>query len=687
VVAVGRDDGGGEAESAVRTSAMTLVRTLDAAPAEALDAAMTAAGLGYIELDPETRTLSANAVARAHFGRGRGEDFTYEELLDGVHPDDVRRRAEALDRALNAGEDYRVVLRTRWPDGSRRWLEICGRAVERDGRRLFAAVSRDVTDQHFAEAALRESEERFRQIADSAPTPMWITEPGGARLFVNRAYVDFLGCSMAQAKGFDWRRILHPEDVDRVVRESIAGEAALEPFALEARYRRHDGQWRWLRSVSQPRRAPSGEYSGFIGIAIDITDNKLAQEELESANDRLEERVEAAVAEKLEAETALRQSQRLEAVGQLTSGVAHDFNNLLTVILGNIRQMAKTQDDPAALRRLATMTQAAERGAKLTGQLLAFSRRQRLEPRPTDLNETVRRMGDLLRSTTGGGIGVDLQLADDLRPAFVDPTQIELVILNLAINARDAMDGFGRLTIETANVALGPPRRPEEPPAGDYVMLSVSDTGSGMSEEVREKAFEPFFTTKGVGKGSGLGLSQVLGLAKQSDGGVGLDTRPGEGTSVRLYLPPTAQPVAGAEPARAIPRAAGRTITTVLLVDDDDAVREVTAAALEEVGYRVLDADSGPRALEMLDEQDGVDALLLDFAMPGMNGAEVAEIVRRTRPALPILFVTGYADVDALHAVPEREVVRKPFRPEDLAQKIDALVAAAPGGTAASLGH
>jgi PAS domain S-box-containing protein len=647
-------------------------------------AAMQAAGLGYVEFDPHTHALALNDAALAHLGREPGKPISYDDYLRTIHPEDMDIRARALDRALNAGDDYRVVIRTRWPEGEDHWLEICGRVVVRDGRRVFAAVTRDVTGQHFADAALRESEERFRQIADSAPTPMWITEPGGARHFVNQAYREFLGVSYAEAKSFDWRTILHEDNMERVVRESVAGEASLQSFALEARYRRADGQWRWLHSVSQPRRAPSGEYSGFIGIAIDITDIKSAQADLEDANDRLEERVSAAVAEKLEAETALRQSQRLEAVGQLTSGVAHDFNNLLTVILGNINQLQKSVDDPAVLRRLATMTQAAERGAKLTGQLLAFSRRQRLEPRPTDLNETVVRMGDLLRSTTGGGIVVEMRLAPDVKPALVDPTQVELVILNLAINARDAMAGSGQLVIETANVSLGPPRRPEEPAAGDYVALSVSDSGCGMSDDVREKAFEPFFTTKGVGKGSGLGLSQVLGLAKQSEGGVGLDTRRGRGTSVHLYLPPAEAPCAPQVAAPASPRAADRT-TTVLLVDDDDSVREVTAAALEEVGFRVLDADSGPRALEMLDDQPAIDAVLLDFAMPGMNGAEVAQVVRRSRPSLPILFVTGYADVDALRAIPDREVVRKPYRTEDLAQRIDSLVAAverAAGGAA-----
>ena len=232
--------------------------------------------------------------------------------------------------------------------------------------------------------------------------------------------------------------------------------------------------------------------------------------ELEAANTQLGSQI----TERTKVESALRQAQRLEAVGQLTSGVAHDFNNLLTVVLGNVRQMQKTAEDPKLVRRLAMMAEAAERGAKLTAQMLAFSRRQKLEPRPVDLNETVSSMRDLLKSTIGGSVRIETVLAPGLWPAMIDPTQIELVILNLAINGRDAMAVGGTLAVETANAVLGAPRRPEEPAAGEYVMVAVSDTGSGMTPEVLAKAFEPFFTTKEVGKGPGLGLSQVFALAK-----------------------------------------------------------------------------------------------------------------------------------------------------------------------------
>ncbi|MDO8321507.1 MAG: response regulator [Phenylobacterium sp.] len=391
--------------------------------------------------------------------------------------------------------------------------------------------------------------------------------------------------------------------------------------------------------------------------------------ELGAANRQLVTQIE----EREKVEAALRQAQRLEAVGQLTSGVAHDFNNLLTVVLGNVRQLAKAEADPTTLRRLDMMEQAAQRGAKLTAQLLAFSRRQKLEPQLVNLNQTVESMRDLLQSTMASHARIETELDCDLWGAMIDPTQIELVILNLAINARDAMEVGGVLTVGTANVTLGQPRRAEEPPPGDYVMVAVSDTGTGMSSEVLAKVFEPFFTTKAVGKGSGLGLSQVFGLAKQSGGGVRIDTAPGEGTSVKVYLPRCDDMAAP----RALPPEAPRGIDgrpVVLLVDDDSAVREITAGMLDELGYCVVEAGSGGAALETLQQRPDIDLMLLDFAMPGMNGAEVARQAITRRPHLPIVFVTGYADAEALAHAGDAGVIQKPFEDHELASKLRAVL-------------
>ena len=393
--------------------------------------------------------------------------------------------------------------------------------------------------------------------------------------------------------------------------------------------------------------------------------------ELATANRQLIDQIK----ERESVESTLRQMQRLEAVGQLTSGVAHDFNNLLTVILGNLGFVEKGLDaaglDGKLSQRLGYMRSAAERGAKLTDQLLSFSRRQRLEPKPLDLNETVVGMRDLLQSTMGGTTRIETRLQRSLWSAMVDPTQLELAVLNLAINARDAMQVGGSLTVGTENVMLGPPLCPEEPPAGEYVCVGVSDTGTGMSEDVRAKVFEPFFTTKEIGKGSGLGLSQVLGFAKQSGGGVRIQSRLGEGTSVHIYLPKAeAKTVKAAPEPTAKPGAASFRGATILLVDDDNEVREVTRAMLHDQGHRVLEAGSGGAALEILERESGVELLILDFAMPGMNGAEVARLAYAQRPHLPVLFVTGFVDRGALAGVDEDHIIAKPFRPAELAEKV-----------------
>jgi signal transduction histidine kinase len=401
--------------------------------------------------------------------------------------------------------------------------------------------------------------------------------------------------------------------------------------------------------------------------------------ELAAANRQLLAQIE----EREKVETTLRQMQRLEAVGQLTSGVAHDFNNLLTVVLGNIMFMEKALRDTGIngkiAQRLGYMRVAAERGAKLTDQLLAFSRRQRLEPKALDLNEIVAGMRDLLQSTMGGSIRIDTRQENAVAPALVDPTQLELAVLNLAINARDAMELGGNLIVETANVTVGPPQSPEEPPAGDYVSVCVSDNGSGMSDEVRRKAFEPFFTTKEVGKGSGLGLSQVLGFAKQSGGGVRIRSGPAKGTSIFIYLPRTQLHPAAERATNSDASSADLGGANILLVDDDNGVREVTATMLRDLGYEVLEAGSGGAALDLLQRQPNIDLMLIDFAMPGMTGADVARSVHSTKPAMPTLFITGYADHRALRGVRESHIIGKPFTPDELAFKVRAALAETAG--------
>ncbi len=404
-----------------------------------------------------------------------------------------------------------------------------------------------------------------------------------------------------------------------------------------------------------------------------LADSARARATAEHANARLTEQME----ERERTEAALRQAQRLEAVGQLTGGVAHDFNNLLTVLLGNIDLIQATVDGDAGLSaRLERMRSAAERGAQLTDQLLAFARRQPLMPRPASLNVVIGGMTDLVQSAMGGNIRVVLRLQDAPWLALVDTTQFELVILNLAINARDAMAKGGTLTIETANITLTDIEPTGDLPTGDYVVVRVSDTGLGMSQEVAAKAFEPFFTTKAPGQGSGLGLSQVYGLARQSGGGVRIDSAPGRGTSVSVFLPRAASETGTSDPGTRLAAPKVTEGARILLVDDDEAVRVTTAMILESLGYIIETAVGGVPALSRLGETQEFDLLLTDVAMPGMNGPELADRVRARFPNLPIVFFSGYADPDAIagRQILQR-MVRKPFRAIDLAAQIEAALA------------
>ena len=611
------------------------------------------------------------------------------ELLDEVYasgrPFTGRAMKIQLQRAPGAAAEERLVDFVFQP--------IADGAGKSTG--IFAE-GYDVTERHRAEVAARESEERFRLIADSAPVPMWVTRLDRKRSFVNVAYAEFLGVPYREALDFDWRARIHPDDAARVVAESLAGEATLKPFVLEARYLRHDGQWRWLRSQSQPRWGPSGEHVGFIGVAHDITHAKEAEAKLRSINETLEKRVEertsdlsaaldrlqAEVAERQRAEEALRQAQKMEAVGQLTGGIAHDFNNLLTPIMGGLEIIASRIADERLKRISETALESARRGAKLTGQLLAFSRIQRISMAPVAVNRLIDNMKDLLRHTIGSAIRIETRLDPEVTHGVCDSNQLENAILNLAINARDAMPDGGTLTISTGRASIAGEPELED---GDYVCVSVADTGEGMRPEVLARATEPFFSTKPLGKGTGLGLAQVYGIAQQSGGTLRIDSEVGRGTVVRLLLKASADGRIGdcegggatAPDAVEAPRADA----TVLVVDDDGDVRAFLAESLESLGYRVVEAAGGAEGLARIEEAS-VDLLLLDYAMPGMHGADVARAAREKRPDLPIIFVTGYAESEQLEGAlgPAVPVLRKPFTIAQLAAAVEEQLPAARSG-------
>lgn len=389
------------------------------------------------------------------------------------------------------------------------------------------------------------------------------------------------------------------------------------------------------------------------------------------------------ISERERAEVALRQAQRIEAIGQLTGGVAHDFNNLLMVVLGNVdilQRRAVEDGNTLLIDRLAAIRTAAERGATLTGHLLAFARRQPLMPKPTDLNETIRAMGNLLDSALDvRALGVRahtrFRLDDRLWPAMVDQSQVELVILNLVINARDAMPNGGLIAIQTSNRRRTEPTGPDGPPPGDYVSITVEDTGVGIAPDVLPRVFEPFFTTKPPGSGSGLGLSQVFGTAKQLGGEVHIRSEVGKGTAVTVDFPRAAvvAPTRLNDDRRpVVPRGSE---ATILLVDDDDPVRSVTVAMLLDLGYRVLDAASGEAALAILADNRCIDILMTDLVMPAMNGVQLAAAALAAYPRLSIVFITGYADQAGTTVPSGGRLVRKPFGGSDLHRIIEAELA------------
>lgn len=608
---------------------------------------------------------------------------------------DIWDQLEPLKSKVLSGETVFVEAspRPRRRDGVAEtiWVTSCYIPVRGEGGGIdgiFGVVA-GLSDES-SEQRLRESEERFRLIADSAPVPMWVTRLDRKRSFVNRAYVDFLGIGYAEAVDYDWRHIIHPEDGPRILAASLAGEASLEPFELEGRFRRGDGEWRWLRSISRPRWGPGGEHIGFIGVAHDITDAKLAEQALRDVNETLErsvvartadlstavDRLQAEVIERERAQEALRQAQKMEAVGRLTGGIAHDFNNLLTPVIGGLEMLVRQIDEPRLKRIAEAALESGRRGAKLTTQLLAFSRIQRLRVAPVAVNQVIGNLKQILAHTIGPDIEVRTELDEAAGHALCDENQLENAILNLAINARDAMPDGGTLTIATAGTAEA---GGDDLAAGAYVCITVADTGHGMTAEVAARATEPFFSTKPFGKGTGLGLAQVYGIAHQSGGALRIDSRDGEGTRVHILFPqvePDGSGKADADHREVAPARAP--VGHIMVVDDDTDVRAFVGVALAEMGHRVTAEASAESALAAL-EGGLPDLVLVDFAMPDMNGAEFAAAARARYAGLPILFITGFAESDQIEQVlgGTATVLRKPFGIDDLARVVRSALTAA----------
>jgi PAS domain S-box-containing protein len=663
------------------------------------------------------------------------------------------------------------------------------------------AIVVETTQRVMAERRGRESEERFRAIANSAPIPIWVTQLDGDRVFANQAYLEFFGLELEQALRFDWRKSVHPEDAARVLSpEQLPGlvgrqtERANNPFALELRIRRADGEWRWIRSVSQPRLDADGRHVGFIGVAHDITVAKQAELELRRANEGLERRIhertsqleareaqmrailetsnqhhclidlggrllyangialaaiDASAADVLKQpfwetpwfidtpgasavvretfasalkgkiaqtelslglkgserlfdfamrpiadrsgavtgvvseavditdrrrnEDELRQSQKMDAVGQLTGGVAHDFNNLLTVIR-SATDLLRRPDLPKERRDcyIKAISDTIDRASKLTSQLLAFARRQPLRPETFNISKQVEGIAQLLMPALGNRTKIDLQLPAEDCFAVADVGQFETAVINLALNARDAMANGGTVTLRVSEAET----IPSLSRAGKFVALSVIDSGTGISPDKREKIFEPFYTTKESGRGTGLGLSQVFGFVKQSGGEVEVTSDLGKGASFTLYLPSAEASdigetaISSASDAR---RHDGG--LRVLLVEDNEDIGNLATEQLCDLGYRASWARSAEDALGRL-AADGFafDVVFSDIVMPGMNGIELANTVRERYPHLAIVLTTGYSDALAESARSGFALIRKPYSIEALARTLPAVI-------------
>jgi len=505
---------------------------------------------------------------------------------------------------------------------------------------------------------------------------MWVSAPDGTREFVNEAYVEYLGLPYEEATVLDWRTRIAPEHLDRVLTAETAAYDKAEVVTMEAMYQRADGEWRWIRSISRPRRGHGGELLGYIGIGFDITEAKLSEESLKNINELLADRVQGALAERDQAEAAMRRSQKLEAVGQLTGGVAHDFNNLLTVIVGALDLIQRhPHDESRRERMLEAALGAARRGERLTHQLLAFSRRQNLKPELVRVDQLLGDCEPLLHRAVGEAVAFIVEPGAGDAVALIDPSQFEAAVMNLVVNARDAVSAGGAIRVETlvSQLADG---QVEEIDAGTYVCVAVHDTGVGMAPEVLARIFEPFFTTKEVGKGTGLGLSQVYGFARQSGGGIAVDTALGKGATVRLYLPLSAEAIV-AETAETDAEAMVRPALSVLLVEDDRDVGDLVAAMLEDLGHDVLRAGDVEEGLEVLRSSARIDLLLTDLVMPGeRNGVDLARQAVVLRANLPVILSSGYTG-DALGPAERAPwpLLRKPYSADALAKAIESVTA------------
>ena len=593
--------------------------------------------------------------------------LTVRTAYPGEPNDAMFERLVELHR--HGGPDNQQVSRTF--NGVEHWMRSAGVRLDDS----LAVTFSDITQQRSDEEAVRHSEAQFRSLAGAAPVMIWMTDAEGRCTWVNQAWADFTGLTPDDALTLRLGDSVHPDDQAQRRASAHAAMAARRPFRSQYRVKNRDGAWRWLDESAAPRQDHNGVHAGFVGACSDITEIIETRRELELRVAERTRALEASIEERTRAENALAQAQRLETVGRLTGGVAHDFNNLLTVIIGGLDMILRNVGDPIRVRRLAEAAlDAGRRGERLNRQLLSFSRNQELKPETVDAAALLRQVEPLVRRAVDETIELAIEIAPGVGAAKVDPAQFEAALLNLVVNAADATPPGGRIVIAVERLAVG---EGAAAPAGEHVRVQVRDTGSGMSPEILARVFEPFFTTKEVGKGTGLGLAQVYGFARQCGGAATIESEVGVGTAVSLYLPAASESaIEPAAPDGAIDTASLEG-ARILLVEDDAAVRDMARGLLTEFGALVATDPSGAAARRRLEQGDDFDLLLTDVVMPGgLSGIELAGLAAQRCPGLAIVLMTGYAG-ERLQGARASDlawpVLRKPFRGDQLA---DALVRA-----------
>jgi PAS domain S-box-containing protein len=559
-----------------------------------------------------------------------------ENLADGFSGDGVKSKAA----------EVQVPGRRKY--GELAHFEVSFGRWKADERVFVTTIWRDVTERMVAEAALRQSEGRYRTLLEAVPQLVWTCGSDGACDYFNPQWQAYTGAPPEEHLGSGWLKAVHQSDREAFEAAWQSSLTTGAVFDIDARLYRADRSHRWFKLRSIPVHAAGGKITRWFGTATEITDLVEARDTLRRSNDELEAIVVERTREREVVLKQLHESQKMESIGQLTGGVAHDFNNLLAVILGCLALLKKSlPDDPRTSRLLEGAIQGAERGATLTKRLLAFARRQELKLEAVEVQHLITDLLHFLRQSVGPTISIDVDIPPDLHPVKIDANQFELALMNLAVNARDAMPTGGTLTISGrdeivdahGSLAMNLPR-------GEYVRISVADTGVGMSEVTLAKAMEPFFTTKGVGKGTGLGLSMVHGLTAQSGGSMQISSLPGKGTTVSLWLPRARRedvrdtPQQPPPPSMAIESRGSR----ILLVDDDPLVSMNTGYMLMDLGHTVQESSSAAHALSLL-ETEHFDVVITDYAMPGMTGRDLAMKIKQIRPKIQVIIATGYAEL------------------------------------------